>query len=410
VVHQCAQGRGQAAEAPRHAATRPATDGRIYEAYEEACQRAGLVDFAELLLRSLRAAARHAGAAATTTSARFGHVLVDEFQDTNAIQYAGCACWPGATGVFAVGDDDQSIYRWRGARSRTCSSSGATSDARQLVAARAELPLDRQHPRRRQRADRANNSGRSARSCGPTAKARRADRLYAAYNEIDEARYVVEQDPRMDRARRQARRQRDPVSLQRPVARLRRRAAGRPRMPYRVYGGLRFFERAEIKDALAYLRLISNRDDDASFERVVNLPARGIGDRTLDGAAGALAPRAKIHVAVGVRMQRDLGAKASRCAAGLPDADRETRRRDAGPAAARAGRSRDPGSGLVGHYQKEKADKGEARLENLDELVSAARDFEPEDTDMPPLMAFLSHAVLESGEGQAEARGKTACR
>jgi DNA helicase II / ATP-dependent DNA helicase PcrA len=183
-----------------------------------------------------------------------------------------------------------------------------------------------------------------------------------------------------------------------------RRGADQARVPYRVYGGLRFFERAEIKDALAYLRLIANRDDDASFERIVNLPTRGIGAQEPGRRC------AKRRAAPAVRC----GAPRRRCAAGDPG------RPAAGAAAGfmqlieRLGAAIDGlplheqvdhvinASGLIEHHQKDKADRGEARVENLDELVSAARGFEPEG-DLPPLQSFLAHAVLESGEGQGDA-------
>ena len=174
------------------------------------------------------------------------------------------------------------------------------------------------------------------------------------------------------------------------------------RIPYRVYGGLRFFERAEIKDALAYLRLIANRDDDASFERVVNLPTRGIGARTLEVLREYARANATSLWRACSASAAELGAKA---AASLQAFLRLIETLDADTQSLPLHEQVDhvlQASGLVGHYQKEKADKGEARLENLEELVSAARGFEPEDDSMPPLVAFLSHAVLESGEGQAE--------
>jgi DNA helicase-2/ATP-dependent DNA helicase PcrA len=179
-------------------------------------------------------------------------------------------------------------------------------------------------------------------------------------------------------------------------------------MPYRVYGGLRFFERAEIKDALAYLRLLTNRNDDASFERVVNLPTRGIGARSLDilreqakGAGSSLWEAAAASIATGA-----LGAKAASCVHGfmalverLANETRELVLHEQVDHVLNA-------SGLIEHHKREKAaERGEARVENLNELVSAARTFEPdgETAEMPPLQAFLAHAVLESGEGQADA-------
>jgi ATP-dependent DNA helicase UvrD/PcrA len=172
-------------------------------------------------------------------------------------------------------------------------------------------------------------------------------------------------------------------------------------VPYRVYGGLRFFERAEIKDALAYLRLLANHDDDGSFERVVNLPPRGIGARTLDGlretarAAGTSLWSAA-RSGGGETGARAAGALQAFCTL-IEKLAAETAGRPLHEIVDRVIQ----GSGLVAHYQKERADRGEARVENLDELVSAARGFLPEG-DLPPLEGFLAHAVLESGETQAE--------
>jgi DNA helicase-2/ATP-dependent DNA helicase PcrA len=334
--------------------------------------------------------------------ARFGHVLVDEFQDTNTIQYRWMKSLVGSTSIpYVVGDDDQSIYRWRGARVENLRQyqrdfhgvqlfrleQNYRSTGNILAAANAII---------------ANNSGRIGKKLWTDGARGEPVRLYRAFNERDEAEFVVTKI-REWAARGGARK--DTAILYRSNAQSRvfEEYLLASRIPYRVYGGLRFFERQEIKDALAYLRLISNRDDDASFERVVNLPTRGIGARTLEVLrAHARAHSIPLWQACG-GCTEELGAKATaslqaflalieRLAAdtrGLPLHEQVDHVIQA--------------SGLVQHYQKDKADKGEARLENLDELVSAARGFAPEDGDMSPLMAFLSHAVLESGEGQAEA-------
>ena len=175
------------------------------------------------------------------------------------------------------------------------------------------------------------------------------------------------------------------------------------RIPYRVYGGLRFFERAEIKDALAYLRLIFNRGDDASFERVVNLPTRGVGAKTLDVVRNyARANAASMWEAAGACIA-ELGARGGQSLHAflllIEQLDRETRTLPLHDQVDHVINA----SGLVAHYQQERGDRGEARVENLNELVSAARGFEPDGVEeMPPLASFLAHAVLESGEEQAE--------
>jgi DNA helicase-2/ATP-dependent DNA helicase PcrA len=373
---------------------------RLFEAYEETCRRSGVVDFAELLLRSYELWREVPGLAEHYRS-RFGHVLVDEFQDTNAIQYAWMRALVGEQSIpFVVGDDDQSIYRWRGARVENLQrfrrdfpgvqlfrlEQNYRSTGTILAAANAII---------------SNNGGRIGKKLWTLDGKGEPIRLYRAWNERDEAEFVV--DRIRDWAARGGKR-RETAILYRSNAQSRvfEEYLLAARIPYRVYGGLRFFERAEIKDALAYLRLIANRDDDPSFERVVNLPTRGIGARTLEVLREyARANATSLWRASGACMS-ELG---SRGAASLlaflqliERLDQETGRLPLHEQVDHVVQA----SGLAGHYRKEKADRGEARLENLEELVSAARGFEPEDDSMPPLAAFLSHAVLESGEGQAE--------
>jgi len=373
---------------------------KLYEAYEDACKRNGVVDFAELLLRSYELW-KEAPGLVEHYRARFGHVLVDEFQDTNTIQYNWMKALVGATSIpFVVGDDDQSIYRWRGARVENLQQfrrdfpgvqtfkleQNYRSTGNILAAANAII---------------ANNSGRIGKKLWTDGGKGERIKLYRAYNERDEAEFVVSRI--RDWVSRGGNRK-DTAILYRSNAQSRvfEEYLLAQRIPYRVYGGLRFFERQEIKDALAYLRLIANRDDDASFERVVNLPTRGIGARTLE----VLRAHAKAHSVSLWQSARpcadELGTRASGCLQAflqlVDKLDADTRDLPLHEQVDHVIQA----SGLAGHYQKEKADKGEARLENLEELVSAARGFEPEDGDMPPLMAFLSHAVLESGEGQAE--------
>ena len=374
---------------------------RLYEAYEEACRRNGVVDFAELLLRS-HELWRDAPGLVEHYRARFGHVLVDEFQDTNTIQYSWMKSLVGATSIpFVVGDDDQSIYRWRGARVENLQQYRRDFDGVQLfrleqnyrstgnILAAANAII-------------ANNSGRIGKKLWTEDGKGERIRLYRAYNERDEAEFVVNHI--RDWSSRGGNR-RDAAILYRSNAQSRvfEEYLLAARIPYRVYGGLRFFERQEIKDALAYLRLIANRDDDASFERVVNLPTRGIGARTLEVLRAHARANSVSLWAASSACAEELGAKAAACLqaflALIEKLDADTHDLALHEQVDHVIQA----SGLVGHYQKDKADKGEARLENLDELVSAARGFEPEDGDMSPLMAFLSHAVLESGEGQAEA-------
>jgi len=379
---------------------------KLYEDYEDACRRAGVVDFAELLLRAFELWRDNAELLGHYRR-RFRHVLVDEFQDTNSIQYGWTQLLVGAEGApFVVGDDDQSIYRWRGARVENLQQFRRDFPAAKLIR------LEQNYRSTATILNAANaliarNSGRLGKNLWTSGAKGDPIRLYAAFNERDEAEFVLSRI--RDWVQRGGNR-RDIAILYRSNAQSRvfEEVFLSARLPYKVFGGLRFFERAEIKDALAYLRLVSNRADDTSFERVVNLPTRGVGAKTLDtvrdharGAGCSMWQAAAACIASGA-----LGAKAAAAVQGfmqlierLANDTRELALHDVVDQVIAA-------SGLLDHHRKEKADRGEARVENLLELVSAARGFEPEGVEgerMAPLEAFLAHAVLESGEGQAEA-------
>jgi DNA helicase-2/ATP-dependent DNA helicase PcrA len=369
---------------------------RLYQQYEEACARAGVIDFAELLLRAHELWHNHAELL-RHYRARFRHVLVDEFQDTNAIQYAWIRLLVGHEGAaFVVGDDDQSIYRWRGAR------------VENLQKFREDFPqakLFRLEQNYRSTASIleganaliAHNSSRLGKTLWTHGARGEPIRVYAAYNERDEADFVV---TRIHDWTQHGGLRRDAAILYRSNAQSRtfEEALISARVPYRVYGGLRFFERAEIKDALAYLRLIANRDDDASFERIVNLPARGIGSRTIDALREAARAGGSSLWLAAVSASAASG-RAATALAGFLALIESLARAIAGLALHEQVDHVINASGLLAHHQKEKADRSEARVENLLELVSAARGFEPEG-ELPPLQSFLTHAVLESGEGQ----------
>lgn len=377
---------------------------RLYALYEDACARSGLVDFAELLLRSYELW-RDQPALLEHYRQRFHHLLVDEFQDTNTIQYAWLKLLAGADGCpFVVGDDDQSVYGWRGARVENLQQFARDFPAVKLfrleqnyrstgaILAAANGLI-------------ANNSGRLGKTLWTNDEQGEPIRLYAAFNERDEAEFVCQ-------------RIRDHVSqggLHRDVAVLyRSNAQSRvfeeiflsARLPYRVYGGLRFFERAEIKDALAYMRLIVNRRDDASFERVVNLPTRGIGAKSLDtiraAARGAGCP---LWEAAHACLGDALGAKASSAVRGFLELIERLADEVKGLALHEQVDHMLTVSGLIEFHKRDKADRGEARVENLEELVSAARGFDADafESDLPALEAFLAHVTLESGEAQADA-------
>lgn len=375
----------------------------FYQQYQEICDRGGLVDFAELLLRAHELWRDNAELLAHYQR-RFQHLLVDEFQDTNSIQYAWLRLLAGKTGVpFVVGDDDQSIYRWRGARVEHIQQFQQDFPRASVVKLEqnyrsTETILDAAN------AVIANNTGRLGKNLWTEGGRGEPIRVYSAYNERDEADFVV---GKLRTWSDQGNARADAAILYRSNAQSRvlEEALVNARMPYRVYGGLRFFERQEIKDALAYLRLISHRDDDSSFERIVNKPTRGIGARTLDSmrsyaranscsmwrAAGAVASDGMSgRAATAIKVFLNLIERLAKDTDGL-DLHEQTDH------VIRA-------SGLIEFFRKEKGERGETRIENLEELVSAAKGFEPDPVEeMSPLDAFLSHAALEAGEGQAEA-------
>ncbi|MCA0197146.1 MAG: DNA helicase II [Proteobacteria bacterium] len=390
----------------------PWTDAlrRAYALYQERCDRAGLVDFAELLLRA-HELLRDTPALLGHYRARFRDILVDEFQDTNAIQYAFVRVLAGDSGrVFVVGDDDQAIYGWRGAKVENVQQflrdfPGAQtirleqnyrSSANILNAANAVI---------------SHNPDRIGKQLWTDSGDGEPVDVYAAYNEMDEARFVVE---RIRQWVRDGGSWREAAVLYRSNAQSRalEEVLLAEQVPYRVYGGMRFFERAEVKDTLAYLRLVASRADDAAFERAVNTPARGIGDRTLDevrrqareGAmslwqastalvnGNGLAARARNAVAGFLNLVEALDAETTDLA--LKDRVDHVLAR----------------SGLREHWSSEARGQldAESRLENLDELVSVASRFSRAELDddqesMSELVAFLSYAALEAGEGQAQA-------
>ena len=375
---------------------------RAYAAYEGACERGGLVDFAELLLRALELW-RNDTALLAHYQRRFHYILVDEFQDTNAIQYAWIRLLAGKQGVpFVVGDDDQSIYAWRGAKiENILKFEKDFSDTRMLRLEQNYRSTG--NILKAANALIANNSTRLGKNLWTSGADGLPLRVYAAYNEQDEAQFVMDQ---IRHWQEQGGARHDIAVLYRSNAQSRvfEERLLAEAIPYRVYGGPRFFERQEIKDALAYLRLLENRDDDASFERIINLPVRGIGIRTLDSLREASRRRnlPLWRVLCQLLDSKDAPARVSGALGGftklVDDMDKAVRGLDLFEQVDHVIH----GSGLVEHYKAEKGERGEARVENLQELVSAARGFQPEDLQgMTPLSAFLSHAALEAGEGQA---------
>ena len=375
----------------------------LYQSYQELCDRGGLVDFAELLLRA-HELWRDNPELLAHYRRRFTHLLVDEFQDTNAIQYAWLRMLAGKDGVpFVVGDDDQSIYRWRGARvehiyqfqkdfpgTRVVKlEQNYRSTATILNAANAVI---------------AHNGSRMGKNLWTEGSTGEPIRLYSAYNERDEAEFIV---GRLRDWSDQGNARADTAVLYRSNAQSRvlEEALINAGLPYRVYGGLRFFERAEIKDALAYLRLISHRDDDSAFERVVNRPTRGIGARTVEVMRSyARANSCSMWRAAGAVASDELAGRAATAVLSFLNLIEKASRETGGLDLAEQVDHVIHRSGLIEHFRKDKGERGETRIENLEELVSAARSFTPDPADdMSPLDGFLSHAALEAGEGQADA-------
>ena len=375
----------------------------LYAAYQEVCDRGGLVDFAELLLRA-HELLRDNPQVLEHYQRRFSHLLVDEFQDTNAIQYGWLRLLAGKTGVpFVVGDDDQSIYRWRGARvehifrfqndfpkaSVIKLEQNYRSTGTILEAANAVIK---------------NNGSRMGKNLWTDGAKGEPIRVYSAYNERDEADFVI---GRLKDWSDQGNARADSAVLYRSNAQSRvlEEALINAGLPYRVYGGLRFFERQEIKDALAYLRLISNRDDDSAFERVVNKPTRGIGARTVEAMRSyARANSCSMWRAAGAIASDELSGRASNAVLAFLNlverAAKETATLELHDKVDHAIHL----SGLIEFFRKEKGERGETRIENLEELVSAAKTFTGDPAEeMSELDAFLSNAALEAGEGQADA-------
>ncbi len=361
----------------------------VFTEYDKQCQREGVADFAELLLRCYETLAREPQLRAHYQE-RFRYILVDEFQDTNRLQYQWLKLLAGSQNcVFAVGDDDQSIYSFRGARV------GNMQDFQHDFAVQEVIKLEQNYRSHSNILDAANaiishNQNRLGKNLWTSDGGGEPIRLFEAYTDTEEAGFVVDEVKALHK---------DGIELQEMALLYRSNAQSRilehalfsAGIPYRVYGGLRFFERAEIKHALAYLRLVTNPDDDTSLLRVINFPTRGIGARSLE----QLQEIARTHtfslwqaaltqggkIAAFVTLIKGMQEQCN----GLPlpemmDVVTQT-------------------SGLRQHYASEK--EGEDRIANLDELVNAAVTFVKE-RDENSLTDFLTYASLEAGEHQAD--------
>jgi len=373
----------------------------VYSAYEQACAQSGLVDFAELLLRAYELWLNNPELLAHYQQ-RFQHILVDEFQDTNTIQYAWIKLLAGDTAFLTVvGDDDQSIYAWRGAKvenmQRFCQDFPGVKTIRLEQNYRStETILEAAN------ALISHNESRLGKNLWTDGNTGEPIMVYAAFNDLEEARFIANH---LKGWLEEGRSLIEAALLYRSNAQSRvlEEALIQFGIPYRIYGGLRFFERAEIKDALSYLRLIANAQDDAAFERVVNMPPRGIGEQTVAQLrATAAEHQTSLWRAAELTFEGSQGGRASKkvgeflriinqmitetAILPLPDKIQYVIQH----------------SGLWDYYSLEKGEVGQARLENLDELVTAARQFcETHTAEQSTLNEFLSHAVLETGETQS---------
>ena len=366
----------------------------FFASYDEQCQREGVADFAELLLRSFELLNRHE-ILRRHYQARFRYILVDEFQDTNRLQYRWLKLFAGPESrLFAVGDDDQSIYGFRGANV------GNLAEFEKEYAKGKVIRLEQNYRSQGNILDAANalianNRNRLGKNLWTSAGRGDPLRVFEGESDADEARFIAEE---VGALKREGTRLVDVAVLYRSNAQSRvlEHALFGAAIPYRVYGGLRFFERAEVKHALAYLRLVATPSDDNSFLRVANFPPRGIGARSME-----LLQDAAKQKGISLFEAVDPKGKAGNFKKLIEELKSETENLPL-PEMVEHVIHR---SGLIEHYKKER--EGADRVENLEELVNAAAAFTQEEHNLDseeetsPLVAFLTHAALEAGEHQA---------
>ncbi|QAX81391.1 DNA helicase II [Candidatus Pseudomonas adelgestsugas] len=376
----------------------------IYKAYEAACVRANVIDFSELLLRALDLW-RNNHSILANYQKRFRHILVDEFQDTNAVQYAWLRLLTkGGDSLMVVGDDDQSIYGWRGAKIENIYQ--YLKDFPDAVTIRLEQNY-RSTASILKAANTliANNTGRHGKELWTDGSEGEAINLYAAFNEHDEAYYVVKT---IKNALETGFAHKDIAILYRSNAQSRvlEEALLREHIPYRIYGGQRFFERSEIKNSMAYLQLLEGRNNDAALERVINIPTRGIGEKTIEEIRN-YARHADISMWQAIRLliaNKVLTGRASGALGIFVTLIENLATKCAQMPLHLIAQTVIEQSGLIAYHETKQGEKNLARVENLKELVNAARAFTKteEDEELTPLAAFLGHASLEAGYTQAD--------
>ena len=370
----------------------------IYLEYEKQCQKEGLVDFGELLLRCYELFEKNV-AIRQHYQDRFKHILIDEFQDTSELQYKWLKLLAGNSSfVFAVGDDDQSIYSFRGARVGNMKNMERDFHVKQII------KLEQNYRSKSNILNTANaiidhNKNRLGKNLWTSAGEGDPIRIYTGHTDIDEAKFIVDEIKMLHR---------EGISLNHIAILYRSNAQSRvlehnifsSNLPYRVYGGLRFFERAEIKHAIAYLRLIANKNDDSAFLRIVNFPTRGIGSRSLESLQD-ISRRDGCSLWDAAQKSSD---QASAIKKGLPYFIYLIKHIENSFEGLTLPQMIDliiNESGLKDHYTNEK--DGLDRVSNLNELVSAAATFLNNDNNesLNPLGDFLNYSSLESGDMQA---------
>ena len=382
---------------------------KMYQAYEQACERGGMIDFGELLLRALELLRDRRPNLLAHYQERFRYILVDEFQDTNSIQYGWLRLLTGSDPkMMAVGDDDQSIYGWRGAKIENIQNLNNDFPGTETI------KLEQNYRSTNTILSAANevirnNQGRLGKELRTDSSDGDPISLYAAFNEQDEARFIVDQISQWSN---EGNLRRESAILYRSNAQSRvlEEALIRAAVPYRIYGGQRFYDRLEIKNALAYMRLIANRDDDTAMERVINVPTRGIGTRTVE----VVREHARIEqismwrAATEVVGLQKLPARASNALVAFLNLINELTKETEGVELHEQTEHVVERSGLIEHHLKEKGEKAQSRIENLGELTNAAKQFlhqwdeSFEEAFTSPLAAFLDQAALDAGDAQAD--------
>ena len=382
---------------------------KVYKAYEEACDRGGMIDFGEILLRAHELWLKNPQVL-EHYQRRFKHILVDEFQDTNSIQYAWLRVLAGTQNqLMVVGDDDQSIYGWRGAKIENIQQFNVDfSDADTVI-----LEQNYRSTSTILKAANkliSNNQSRLGKNLWTEDSDGEQISLYEAFNEQDEARFIVD---RVQDWFNNGNQRSDAAILYRSNAQSRELedALLRMGMPYRIYGGHRFYERLEIKNALAYLRLVINKDDDTAVERVINVPTRGIGGRTIEQVRSVAREKncSLWQACVKCVNESLMTSRASNAVLGFLELIDELGLACGELELAEKAEHIINHTGLIQHHEKEGGEKARARIENLEELVTAANSFDDPDIDEgfdlksnAFLSAFLDKAALDAGETQAD--------